>query len=216
MRYLAGWRPFLIIMVVSMLVNILLTPAFSLIPILVTRHLEGQAFQLAWLDTAVGVGIVVGGLTLSAWGGFKRRTVTMLCGLIGIGAGCMIVGWTPARAIPMAIVGTLVIGFFLPLCDGPFIAILQSTVEPSMQGRVFSLVGAASKLATPLSLAVAGPISDRFGVPLWFSAAGAVCVALGLVVMAMPTVLNMESQRPTEWRVTEAEGKLEPATAVVE
>ena len=50
------------------------------------------------MNSAWGIGIIVGGLTLSAWGGFKKRIVTSLVGLTGMGIGFLLVGLAPATA----------------------------------------------------------------------------------------------------------------------
>ena len=71
-RYVWGWPGLMMIMVMATLINLLLTPAISLQPILVTKHFSGQALELAWMEAAWGLGVVAGGLTLSAWGGFRR------------------------------------------------------------------------------------------------------------------------------------------------
>ena len=48
-------------------------PAMSLMPLLITNHFGGKALQLGWMSSAWGVGLVLGGLLLGAWGGFKKR-----------------------------------------------------------------------------------------------------------------------------------------------
>ena len=51
-----------------------------------------------------------------------------------------------------------------PITNGPFFAVLQSSVRPDMQGRVLSLVQSGSVAMVPLSLLVAGPVADALGV----------------------------------------------------
>ena len=51
-------------------------PAFSLVPILVTRHFGDAALELEWFNSMFGAGTLLGGLVLSLWGGFWRRIVT--------------------------------------------------------------------------------------------------------------------------------------------
>ena len=58
--------------------NFLFNPAFSLLPLLVTNYFGGKALHLGWLEAAVGIGVLLGGLVLSAWGGFRRRILTSL------------------------------------------------------------------------------------------------------------------------------------------
>jgi DHA3 family macrolide efflux protein-like MFS transporter len=45
-----------------MMLNFFVNPAMSLMPILVTRHFGGEALRLGWMNSAWGVGLVVGGL----------------------------------------------------------------------------------------------------------------------------------------------------------
>jgi DHA3 family macrolide efflux protein-like MFS transporter len=57
-----------------MLIN-LVRRGLSLIPILVTKHFGEQAYELAWMESALAVGMIAGGLLLGAWGGFKRGSI---------------------------------------------------------------------------------------------------------------------------------------------
>ena len=194
LRYLAKLPAILTVMIVSVLMNITLTPAFSLTPLLITQHHGGGAMQIAWFETAAGLGMLAGGLLLSAWGGFKRRMMTMLFGLLGLGLGCLVIGFAPATALIVSLVGAIIIGIALPIVDGPYIAMLQAMIAPNMQGRIFSLASAVSKLATPIGLAIAGPVADTFGIPLWFRITGTVGLVLAAVSFAIPGLRHLEAQ----------------------
>ena len=74
----------------------------------------------------------------------------------------------------------------LPLIDGPIMAIMQGTVAPEMQGRVFTLMNSLLNLTGPISLAFAGPVSDWLGLQVWYVAAGGV---LGFLI---PAIVNIE------------------------
>ena len=163
LRYVAGWPGLLAILVMAMAINFVVNPAFSLMPILVTKYFGLGALQLGWLESVWGIGVVVGGLVLSVWGGFKRRVVTSLLGIVGMGLGTLIVGLSPAGAFAMALLGMLVAGFMNPIVNGPFMAVMQTAVAPDMQGRVFSLIQSASLAMMPLSLLIAGPIGTSWG-----------------------------------------------------
>jgi len=192
LRYVAAWPGLCIVGLFATVLNLLIQPAFALTPILVTRHFLGQAPQLATLETAFGIGIIAGGLALSTWGGFKRRMLTTLMGLIVMGAATALVGLVPSSLLPLAVAGMFLIGFAMPMVNGPVFAIIQATVAPGMQGRVFTLLISAASIATPLGLAVAGPIADRFGAGIWFVAGGIACIAMGLIGFYVPAVLHLE------------------------
>ena len=192
LRYVAAWPGLLAIIVMAMVLNFIINPAFSLMPILVTKHFGGGALQLGWLESAWGIGVVVGGLVLSAWGGFHRRVATSLMGIVGMGIGTLIIGLSPARAFTLALGGMFFGGFMNPLANGPLFAVLQSSVVPEMQGRVMSLVGSGAAAMMPLSLLIAGPVADALGVRVWYVVGGLACTAIGLVAFFVPAIMNVE------------------------
>ncbi len=109
------------------------------------------------------MGVVLGGLTLSVWGGFRRRILTTLVGLVGMGIGTLMIGLTPATMFGLALAGMFVAGFMNPITNGPVFAIFQSVVAPDMQGRVFTVLGSVTAAMSPLGMIIAGPVADTFG-----------------------------------------------------
>jgi DHA3 family macrolide efflux protein-like MFS transporter len=193
MRYTRRWPGMLILFFLAIMINFLFNPAFALMPLLVTDHFHGQAIHLGWLEAAWGIGIVVGGLTLGLWGGFKRTMLTPGMGLTGQGIGLVIMGLAPSNGFFIALGGLLFVGFMFPITNGPLQAVLQKNVDPDMQGRVFTLMGSVTSAITPLSLLVAGPIADLLGVRFWFAAAGVACVVIGIGGYFIPALMNLEA-----------------------
>lgn len=192
LRYVWGWPGLFTILVMSTVGNFLFNPAFSLLPLLVTGHFGGKAFHLGWLEAAVGIGVLLGGLILSAWGGFRRRILTTLMGFVGIGLGILGIGLAPASAFWLALGATFLVGLSIAMTDGPIIAVVQAKVAPEMQGRVFTLMHSASKAMSPLSLVIAGPVSDLLGVRIWYVVGGVICVLLGVSAFFVPAVVHLE------------------------
>ncbi|HEY3342691.1 MAG TPA: MFS transporter, partial [Anaerolineae bacterium] len=95
LRYVLNWPGLLIVCLMATIINFLVTPAFSLLPILVTKHFGGGVMQLGMLNSAEGVGLIAGGLLLSVWGGFRRRVYTSMSGLIAMGIGIVALGLAP-------------------------------------------------------------------------------------------------------------------------
>jgi DHA3 family macrolide efflux protein-like MFS transporter len=215
LRYTLGWPGLVIIGVMAALINLLLAPASALTPILVTRHFNGQAWHLAWMESAMGVGVIAGGLTLGVWGGFKRRILTSMLGLLGIGAGSILLGFTPASAFLLGVGAMFLVGFFLPVANGPLLAAVQATVEPAMQGRVFTLIGSVSAGMAPLGLLIAGPVADRLGVNSWYLLGGVVCLMMGVLGFFIPAVVHLEDHGKDSPLEAGAPA-LEPALAPVE
>jgi DHA3 family macrolide efflux protein-like MFS transporter len=192
LRYVWAWPGMVVLIGSAMIFKIALTPAFSLVPLLVSKHFNGDAAQLSLLESVSGVGILVGGLILSTWGGFQRKIYTTLMGVGILGVAFVVLGLTPGTLFWMALASMFVVGLMIPFTDGPIMAIMQELVVPEMQGRVFTLMGSLLWLTSPFSLAVAGPVSDWLGLQAWYIVAGLLCAATGLASFFVPVIVNIE------------------------
>jgi DHA3 family macrolide efflux protein-like MFS transporter len=195
LKYVWGWPGLLLICLMAMQINFLLNPAFALLPLVVTKHFNGEAIQLATLESLAGIGTIVGGLVLSAWGGFKRRILTAMTGVIGLGLGCLMMGLLPPSAFTLAVVAMFVVGFVNPITNGPLLAAVQAAVAPDMQGRVFSLISSLAAATSPIGLLIAGPVSDWLGPQAWFIVGGIVTLLTGIIAFFVPAVMRFEDGR---------------------
>jgi len=195
LRYMIGWPGLLIIGLMTVGINFTIIPAFSLLPLMVKDYFGGSAIHLSWVESAMGAGMIIGGALLGIWGGFSRKILTSLVGLMGMGAGTLILALAPASAIFLAVGGALLVGIMTPITMGPFFAVIQSTVEPDMQARVFSLLSSVGTGIAPLGLIVAGPVSDQVGIQAWFLLGGILCIFMAVTGFFIPAVMNMEKKR---------------------
>jgi DHA3 family macrolide efflux protein-like MFS transporter len=189
---LRKWKGAIILIGMELLFKLALTPAFSLISLLVSEHFGGGAAQYSLLESVSDVGIVAGRLILSAWGGFDRKILTNLIVFVGVGISMAVVGFTPASMFWLAVGAFFFVGFLLPMVDGPIMAIMQSAVKPEFQGRVFMLVGSLLSLSSSLGLALAGPLSDRLGLQIWFVTVGVLTSAVGIAGLMIPAIMQIE------------------------
>jgi DHA3 family macrolide efflux protein-like MFS transporter len=192
MRYILEWPGLVQLIIGALIFKLALTPAMSLLPLLVSRHFRGGAAQLSLLESSLGLGLLLGGLLLGIWGGFKRRVYTALLGLGLAGLAYMLMGLLPASAFWAAVVLGYAAGMGIPLVDGPFLAILQSNVAPELQARVFTLLMSLLSLSSPIGLVMAGPIADTFSLQVWYVAAGALMLATAAAFYFMPAIRNIE------------------------
>jgi DHA3 family macrolide efflux protein-like MFS transporter len=193
--YVVKWPGLLGLILLAMMLNFLLIPSSSLTPLVITKVFGKGVAELGWTETSFGVGVIAGGVSLSAWGGFKRKIVTSLTGVLGIGAGVVLMGAAPANLFFLILVSNFVLGVTQVFANGPLTAIFQTAIEPDMQGRVFSLISAGATAMMPLSLLVAGPISDWLGVRSWYLAGGGLCILVTMVAFSIPAIMNIEQNR---------------------
>ncbi|MEW6085217.1 MAG: MFS transporter [Chloroflexota bacterium] len=179
--------------ILAMILNFLLIPSAALLPLVVTKVFNGGATELGWTEALFGVGMIAGGILLGIWGGFKRRIITSFSGIIGIGIGCILIGFVPANMFYLLLSANFIIGFMQVFANGPLMAIFQSTIAPDKQGRVFSLLGAGATAMMPLSLLFSGPIADQFGIRFWYIFGGSVCILMTILSFFVPAIMNIET-----------------------
>ncbi len=195
LAYIRTIPGFIAIIFMALFLNFLLVPMGALMPLLITKHFGRGAIELGLMESALGVGMIAGGIVLSIWGGFKRKMATSLTGIVGLGMGVILTGLAPADFFLLAILGHTILGFMIPIANGPIFAMMQSVVRPDMQGRVMSLVNSGASAISPLGLLIAGPFSDWLGIRVWFWAGGILCVLIAVSAFFVPVIMNVESHK---------------------
>jgi len=205
LKYAYTWKGLFALLLMAALVNMVLSPAFSLLPLHVTQHFGRGLEEVALMDSAVGIGIVVGGVLLGVWGGFKRKMTTILIGWVGIGLSALAIGLIPASGFAFAVVMITIVGLSSALTNGPLGALMQAKVPPEMQGRVFTVMNSLSTGAMPLGMLMAGPLANALGTSAWFVIAGVTLLITGVIAYVMKEVYTLDDQLPG--------GALQPAVA---
>ncbi len=127
-------------------------------PLILARS-GNNASVFASVQSAIGLGGVVGTVVLSIWGGFKRRIHGLLLGTI-CGYGNMMAFGLGNSASTWMLTGFLT-AVFWPFIGSSNQAIWLSKVPPNVQGRVFATRYLITQIASPLGLAIAGPLADH-------------------------------------------------------
>jgi MFS family permease len=132
--------------------------AFTVLAPMVLLRTGNDSVSLGLVQSAGAIGGVLGGIAMSAWGGFKRRVHGVLGGWIFAsfffalgGLGTSLPVWVAAMALS-SLVG--------PLINGSNQAIWQSKVAPDLQGRVFSARMLIAWMTNPISPLIAGTLAD--------------------------------------------------------
>ena len=191
-RYVAGWRGMLIILIFAMILNFLFAPTGTYLPLLVTDYFKGGVWHLGLIQSLSGAGMILGGLLLSVLGGFKRKVLNILVGMIVMGGTAVLVGVTPANLFILAAISYGIEGISNTFLNGGAFSLLQSLLRADMQGLVFGLISSATSICSPLGLLVSAPVVEKFGIQPWFIFCGIVSILMGLVSLMIPDVLKIE------------------------
>jgi MFS family permease len=189
-------------------------------PLIVPLILDNwDASTLGYISTLMGVGMLVGTLVMSAWGGGKRKIFTLL------GAGLLSGLFLSAVGLRVSIPLIAACGIAIMFC-GPFMnacsqAIWQAKVAPDVQGRVFAVrrtIAWSSGLIAPLlaapladyifkpSMAVSGVLAPILGpifgygasrgVGVLISLVGLLSAAVSVIALFTPLVRRVEIDLP--------------------
>jgi H+ antiporter protein len=155
----------------------LIGPIDVLIPFAVTDRLDAGAGAYGALLTAFGIGSAIGALAISSRP-LPRRYLTTILLVWGLGALPIAVIGLANSLWPM-LIAMVIVGVTAGIGDVVWGTLLQRRVPDHLRGRVSSLDFFVSLGLLPVSMALAGPAADAFGLTTVFIVAGIVPAIIG-------------------------------------
>jgi MFS family permease len=149
-----------------------------LISIYVRDTLHASAGLFGYVSGMVGVGLLVGTQIIRQVARKVTDTSLVLWGLVGIGAGVLLLGAVPH--IAATLVATFTIGFAFGAIIVPASTLIQRETPPDMLGRVGSTNSSVIFLGQILGLAVSGVLAEFLGVRTVFFICAALAVSLAV------------------------------------
>lgn len=137
----------------------LISPSAFLTPLMVSRTFGSQVWRLSASEMTYSLGMILGGLLITAWGGFKRRLDTTMAA--GACYGMLMAGMGLAPWFPLYLFFNMLVGVTSPCYSSPITVTIQESVEPGIQGRIFSFMQISTSCALPLGMMFFGPLADQ-------------------------------------------------------
>ena len=180
------------VMVTEILITFFIMPVVALIPLMTLKNFSGTAYQVSLIELLFGSGALVGGILLGIWNPRVRKVVMINLSYVIVGVSIFITGLLPPSAFIIYAIMAIVQGISMPFYSGPFTALLQTQIEISFLGRVFSLFDSISLLPSILGLLATGFIADAIGIANVFVICGIAIVMTGLLAFFIPSIMNLE------------------------
>lgn len=140
------------------LFTIFCVPAGFLAGLFVRRTFQASYWALSLVEVVGFVGMTLGGVLMSTWGGFRDRlrTLTLGLGLFG--------GLTILLGLAVRLDGYLLTMFFygvaMTMVQVTLTTLFQESVAPDEHGRLFGLLGSIYAGALPFGMVVFGALAD--------------------------------------------------------
>jgi MFS family permease len=193
----------------SLMILVIMGPFEVLIPFLIKDGLGGGPGHHAWVLAAFGIGAAVGSLGMASFR-MPRRYLTVMNLMWGIGClPLLVIGF--ASEIWQVVAAAFVIGV---LFDAPMViwgTLLQRRVPPHLLGRVASLDFFVSVSLMPISMALAGPVSEAIGLRTTFAIAAVTPIVFAVVAVLWARLPQDEIANPLRDDGTQEPAAAEPA-----
>jgi hypothetical protein len=119
---------------------------------------------LGGILSIAGLGMLSGGLIMSAWGGPSRKIFGIVGSEMFSGLCFILIGLKPLAW--MVAIGAFLAHVTIAVVEGSNQAIWQIKVPPEIQGRVFGAEQMITRSTTPLAYLLAGPLADKIFEPM--------------------------------------------------
>jgi MFS family permease len=156
--------------------------------------LDLGASGVGYLNAAVGVGGIVGGLISLALVGHKRLATTFGIAVAGTGAPLLLVGGQPSTAVALIAFG--LIGFANIICDVSGFTILQRGTPSEVLARVFGVLHSLIYATVAAGAVIAPVLVNAFGVRWTLVAVGLLLPVLAILTHASLVRIDMEPADP--------------------
>ena len=172
------------VMAIFAIIFLLIVAPSNLSPLMIARTFGGEVWMLTVLELSFGVGMLIGGALIAVFAK-KIDRIGMIIGssiLFGILATAM--GFTTNLVLFFALF--FVVGIAVPAFSTSAMTLLQETVEPERQGRVFGFLGIVMAVAMPLGMSILGPLADVVSVEILLIVTGIATVVIAVVAVLLP------------------------------
>jgi DHA3 family macrolide efflux protein-like MFS transporter len=158
-------------------------PSF-LTPLMVARTFGDEVWKLTANEVAWSIGMLGAGLVMAAVGPRVTRHLAVVVGSVLVGGVFTALLGVAGNMWVFFAFGLVVSATFATM-SAPAMTIMQTTVEPQYQGRVFGFIGIVMAAGMPLSMVVFGPLADRFAVESLLVVAGVILVAFIVALLVI-------------------------------
>ncbi|WP_280672920.1 MULTISPECIES: MFS transporter [unclassified Dysgonomonas] len=176
----------------------LLMPASALFPLMTVKYFMGDTFSMSIVETAWGVGMLIGGAFL----GLKimkstNKALLIITTLIVLGLTFLFSGILPASGFVVFVILSGIGGICGAIFWSAFTVILQTMIDTSTLGRVFSIMGSLNLIPAIPGLLATGFIAEYIGLNSAFLYTGISICIVGCTMLFIPSVreLGRETKR---------------------
>ncbi|HZA10533.1 MFS transporter [Mycobacterium sp.] len=146
--------------------------------------------ELGWVLVALSIGGLVGALAYPLMVRHLSRRAILLIATLTLGLSTALIAVLPPLAVILllcALIG-LVYGPIAPIYN----YVMQTKSPPQLRGRVVGVMTSMAYAAGPLGFALAGPITNAFGLRTTFLVLAIPMIVIGLISVRLPSLHELD------------------------
>lgn len=161
--------------------SLAMVPVSTLFPLMTLDHFAGDTYKMSFIEITWGVGMLLGGVLMTL-PKFKFDNVKLInSSYIVLGASFLFSGFLPPEGFYLFSGFSLIGGIAGAIFWGAFTVLLQTSIDPGVLGRVFSIHGSLIMIPAMFSLVATGYIADTIGITNTFILGGASLILIGII-----------------------------------
>lgn len=172
------------ILITTFVAMICYMPLASLYPLMTSSHFKLGSMYGSLVEFLYAFGMLLISLIMGKIGEKYHKVKLIYIGLMIIGITSFIGGILPSDSMVyfwIFAISCFGMGVASNFYGIPLVSYMQETIKPELMGRAFSLWGTILSVTMPIGLLISGPISEKYGVPMWFVISGIIITVVTVI-----------------------------------
>jgi len=153
-----------ILIILSMLLNFLIRPLDTLMPLFIIEDHGGRVGHLAFVQMVFTGGMILGAIVTSVKKKWNNKIRVIFISIVVAMIGYLVFSIAPIGSFVIMGIGGVILGFNLPIINSLYQTFVQTTVPADKLGRVTSIDHALSSAISPIGAIISGSLALVFGI----------------------------------------------------
>ena len=167
--------------ILTVFASLAMVPVSTLFPLMTLEHFAGDTYKMSFIEITWGVGMLLGGLLMSLPKFNFDKAKLINTSYIVLGSSFLLSGFLPPEGFYLFAGLSMIGGIAGAIFWGAFTVLIQTSIDPGVLGRVFSIHGSLIMIPAMFSLVATGYIADTIGITNTFIIGGAALILIGII-----------------------------------
>jgi len=173
------------------LATFFIVPVATIFPLMTLDHFNGSTYQMSLIEIVWGVGMLTGGgiMSLPRFNFNKIVLINMMYIILGLTF--FFSGFLSPQGFIFFAILTTIGGIAAAIFHGSFTVVMQTSLDPAVMGRAFSIFDTFTIMPAMIGLLLTGYIADHIGISNAFIISGGVIALIGAISFFVPSLMHL-------------------------